>query len=186
MGKIGFQKYIYQGFIPPSKSAQNMDRFLYRSQSPASHTPTEPTDTADLLAPTPGVFHTRNANQRANPTEVVTVPVLDLKLQTLLQDLTRNIAKEVGKIAQELRGEIDQLGELTATLETKFDELYNTCMHWRKKMNFLSTRFPKYNFNKKIWRIENVFQMCGSVEFLKPSMIMNYGRIYLTFLSRWP
>lgn len=53
----------------------------------------------------------------------MTVAVLDLKLQSLLQDLTHNIAKEVGKIAHELRGEIDQLGELTDTLENIFDEL---------------------------------------------------------------
>lgn len=53
---------------------------------------------------------------------MVTVAVLDIKLQTLLQDLTQNVTKEVGKIAQELRGEIDQLGECTDTLESKFDE----------------------------------------------------------------
>lgn len=54
---------------------------------------------------------------------MVTVAVLDLKLQSLLQDLTHNIAREVGKIPHELRGEIDQLGERTDTLENKFDKL---------------------------------------------------------------
>lgn len=51
------------------------------------------------------------------------VEVLDLKMQALLQSLTHNIAKEVGKLAHELRGEIDQLGECTDTLESKFDDM---------------------------------------------------------------
>lgn len=99
-----------------------MERFLYRLQSPASNTPTEPTDAADLLASALGIFHMGNTSQQTNPAKAVTVAVLDLKLQTLLQDLTSNIAKEVGRIVQELRGEIDQLRECTATLENKFDE----------------------------------------------------------------
>ena len=59
----------------------------------------------------------------AEATDMVTVAVLDHKLQSLLQNLTHNITKEVGKITQELRKEIDQLGERTDTLEIKFDEL---------------------------------------------------------------
>lgn len=58
-----------------------------------------------------------------HPTDVVTVAVLDSKLNSLLHDLTHSIAKEVGKIAHKLRGEIDQIGEHTNTLENKFDEL---------------------------------------------------------------
>lgn len=54
---------------------------------------------------------------------MVTVGVLDLKLHTLLQDLTHNITKEMWKIAQELRGEINQLGERTDTLENTFGDL---------------------------------------------------------------
>lgn len=47
---------------------------------------------------------------------------MDEKLQALLHHLTCNMSQEVGKISQELRGEIDQLGERTDTLETKFDD----------------------------------------------------------------
>lgn len=188
MGKVGFQKNIYQGFIPPttSRSSQNMERFLYRLQSPASNTPTEPTDAADLLASALGIFHMGNTSQQTNPAKAVTVAVLNLKLQTLLQDLTSNIAKEVGRIAQELRGRLISLESALPPWKINLTRLYNICMHWRKKMHFLNTQFPKYNFNKKIWRIENVVRMCRSVESMKQSMIKSYGHIYLIFLSRWP
>lgn len=39
-----------------------------------------------------------------------------MKLQSLLQSLTFNITQEVGKLAQELRGQIAHLGERTYTL----------------------------------------------------------------------
>lgn len=53
----------------------------------------------------------------------ITVGVLDAKLQSLLKDLTNNIAREVGEIVHELRGEITYFGERTDTLENEFDEL---------------------------------------------------------------
>lgn len=128
MGKIGFQKGIYCRFIPLSQSwpSQHMERFLLRPQSPASSSPADPPDPADLPLTTEGTPQGNpmlQQTQLSESTVMVTVAVLDLKLQTLLQDLTHNIAKEVGKIAKELRGEIDQLGECTDTLENKFDEL---------------------------------------------------------------
>lgn len=63
---------------------------------------------------------------------LVTVEVLDLRLQALLQSLTHNLAKEVGKLAHKLREEIDQLGERTDTLESKFDNMVLT--FWKMKM----------------------------------------------------
>lgn len=61
--------------------------------------------------------------QQTSPTHILLTPdLLDIKLQVLAQQLTRGIAQEVGKISRELRGEIDQLGERTATLESEFDE----------------------------------------------------------------
>lgn len=54
---------------------------------------------------------------------MVTVGILDLNRHTLLQDLNHNINKEVGKITQELRGEINQFGKRTDTLEKNFYEL---------------------------------------------------------------
>lgn len=123
MGKVGFQKNVYQGFNPPlsSQPSQLMERFLLRPQSSASSIPADTLDATDHLANVPGIFHTDSPPQQSDPAELVTVAVLNLKLQALLQDLPRNIAKEVGKIAHELRGEIDHLGEHTDTLETKLD-----------------------------------------------------------------
>lgn len=99
-----------------------MERFLYRPQSPASSNSADSPAAADHLAPMPGTPRINLLAQHSDTDESVTVAVLDLKLQTLLQDLTRNISK-VGKIAQELRGEIDQLGARTDTLENKFDKI---------------------------------------------------------------
>lgn len=109
------------------KPSQLMDRFLLRSQSPASGTLVDTAESADTLPLVdPSLFAERPSHKPQlsdQPTAVtmVTVEVLDLKLQVLLQSLTPNIAKEVGKIAHELRGEIDQLGDHTDTLESKFD-----------------------------------------------------------------
>lgn len=54
---------------------------------------------------------------------LLTVEVLDDRLQALLGNIIRSISTEVGKIAQELGGEIAQLDELTDHLETKFNDL---------------------------------------------------------------
>lgn len=83
--------------------------------------PADPPEAADHLSALSGTLHTDSPPQRSEPAESVTVAVLELKLQALLQDLTRNISKEVGNIAQELRGKIDQLGAHTDTLENKFE-----------------------------------------------------------------
>lgn len=82
------------------------------AQDPQEHSEPE-TGTLFHIAPTPlqGTF------------TPLTADVLDTKLQSLLQAITHNIAQEVGKLAKELRGEIDQLGDRTDILETKFDEL---------------------------------------------------------------
>lgn len=54
---------------------------------------------------------------------LLTPELLDEKLQVLLLQLTHNISQEVGKIPQELREEIDQIGERTDMLETKFYDM---------------------------------------------------------------
>lgn len=59
---------------------------------------------------TPFEDHGSQQLQLSDSTAVVTVAVLDLRLQSLLQDLIHNIAKEVGKIVHELRGEIYLFG----------------------------------------------------------------------------
>lgn len=95
MGKIGFQKYTYQGYIPPSQS-QHMKRFLLRLQSLASSNPADPPDPADLPLMAEGMSHRDHTPQQPKllePPAMVTVAVLDLKLQTLLQDLTHNITR---------------------------------------------------------------------------------------------
>lgn len=83
-----------------SRPSQLMERFLLRSQSPALSIPADPPDAADHLATTPDIFHSDSPPPQSDPAELVMEAVLDLKLQALLQDLTRNIANEVGKIAQ--------------------------------------------------------------------------------------
>lgn len=54
---------------------------------------------------------------------MLTPDMLYEKFQTLLLQLTCNISQEVGKLSQELRGEIDKIGECTDMLETKFDDM---------------------------------------------------------------
>lgn len=107
-----------------------MERFLYKQRSPISGEQLGSSDTADSHTLPEGMTQDDNRSQPSqhslppdHPVDVVTVAVLDAKLNSLLHDLTRSIPKEVGKIAHELRGEIDQLGERTNTLENKFDEL---------------------------------------------------------------
>ena len=103
-----------------------MERFLFRSQSPAPSNAavlSEVTDSCPAILDDPSEVDGSQRAMSVVATDVVTVAVLDLKLQSLLQNLTHNITKEVGKITQELRKEIDQLGQRTDTLENKFDEL---------------------------------------------------------------
>ena len=106
-----------------------MDRFLRKSSSPISGTPATDVDSADALPLVDPTLFVENLPHKQRPPELptmsspITVEVLDAKLQTLLHSLTQNITKEVGKLAHELRGEIDQLGERTDTLESKFDNM---------------------------------------------------------------
>lgn len=111
MGKISYQKNIFQ----PSAElwpSQLMEQFLLRPQSPASGNQDdlpEPTDppTAAKGSSTGGL-----PTLLIEPTATVTVEVLDIKLHALLQELTHNITKEVGRIAHKLQGEITQLGNV--------------------------------------------------------------------------
>ena len=180
MGKVGFQKNIYQGFIPPvpSRPAQTMERFLYRSQSPAPNTPAERAEVADSMASAPGTLPAGYLSQPQSPAEAVTVTVLDLKLQTLLQDLTRNITKEVGKLAQELRGEIDQLGERTATLETKFDETIQYMHALEEEYAYLKHTVSQIQLQQEDLENRERRSNIGSAGSLKLSAIRTCGYIY--------
>lgn len=67
-----------------------LDRILLR---PASHGPKQEGGALLTILPT----------QSAGSAIPLTAEVLDAKLQSLLQNLTHNISREMGKIAQELR-----------------------------------------------------------------------------------
>lgn len=131
MGKIGDQRRIYKK-PPPQASSQStlrIDRFVCRPQSPDSGNLMNMEDPPDALPLVDSSLFTEKHSRQPKATDqssmaaLVTVEVLDLRLQTLLQSLTNNIAKEVSKLAHEFRGEIDHLGERTDTLETKFDDM---------------------------------------------------------------
>lgn len=101
-----------------------MDRYLTRSQSSVSILqwnlgPACTLIVEDSSQPVP-------PSQHALPSKTILTPELlvDINLQAFAQQLTRGIAQKVGKISRELGGggEIDQLGERTVTLETKFNE----------------------------------------------------------------
>lgn len=119
---MGFQKHIYKSYTE-SRPSQLMEQFLLRMPSLASGTQDDPPEPTDPLTLMDGLPIGGPPLPLKGPAVAVTVEVLDVKLQTLLQDLTHNIIREVGKIAHELKGEITQLGGRTDTLENKFDEL---------------------------------------------------------------
>lgn len=110
-----------------SPLSQETPSFAQQQRRETSHSNYRETEehTADLLADHPASSTGTSISTPPFPDNsvTVTVAVLDSKLQSLLQDLTRNFTVAVGKLAQELRGEIDQLGDRTDTLESKFDEL---------------------------------------------------------------
>lgn len=87
-GKIGFQKHIYQRYIPStqhkSRPSQLMERVLLRPQSPAWGNLEDPLEPADLLTYAEGLLQRGHLAQLPEPTAMVTVEVLDLKLHTLL------------------------------------------------------------------------------------------------------
>lgn len=82
----------------------------------------EPPDPMDLLVANGGVFLQVSPTQTVGMSAPLTEEVLDTKLQSLLQNLTY-ITREIGIIAQELRGEIVHLGKRTDTLQNKFDHM---------------------------------------------------------------
>lgn len=118
MGKIGQQKAVYKPAAEPKPV--HMEKFLTRSGSPASSDPTSQTlrsaDSPDQMA---------EVSQLSQAPPGLTVDILDAKLHTLLQNISHTIATEVGKIAQDLRGEIALVEERTDRLENKMDELIN-------------------------------------------------------------
>lgn len=101
--------------IPPPHtepwSPPNLDQFLYRLASPALSEREDPPEPMDLLAE--GALLGASFTPPMEPTSAITVEVLDMKLHTLLQNLTHNIPEKMGKIAQELRGKIYHLGDRT-------------------------------------------------------------------------
>lgn len=131
MGKIRQQKHCYKPLLDP-RTQTAMDKYLTRPQSLALPA------LADLLAAMDlslGVYDLGVGTSQAQDTQstpemspqatqaVLTPELLDEKLQALLQQMTRNFAAEVGTLSQELRGEVVQIGEMTAAIGTKFDDL---------------------------------------------------------------
>lgn len=122
MVKIGDQKLVYSP-SPEPQPTLTMARFLLRPVFPGSSAQDNPPDPMDQLATGGGnPLHVPHSQPPGSLTPL-TAEVLDAKLNSLLENITHNISLKVGKIAQELREEIDHLGERTDTLETKFDEL---------------------------------------------------------------
>lgn len=99
-----------------------MDRYLTRPQSPVLISQGDPEDYVRTLMAEDSTQPAPSSQHPSSPQALLTPELLDFKLQALAQQLTRGIAQEVGKISRELRGEINELGEHTATLETTFDE----------------------------------------------------------------
>lgn len=130
MVKIGYQKHTPQSQSEPRPST-TMDRFLTRPTSPALHLQA---DLPSKIMLTRQGRYTYTHTHGFTPSQIpasqffLTPKLLDEKLQTLLHRITHNIVQEVGKISQELRGELDQLGEHSDVLETKFDYMVCTCL----------------------------------------------------------
>lgn len=93
--------------------------------------------------------------QQPSSTQALLTPeLLEIKLKALAQQLTRDIGQEAGKISRELRGEIDKLGERTATLETKFDET----------IHYLQALEEENVSSRKIWKTERDVKTSGSMD----------------------
>lgn len=103
-----------------------MERFLTRPATPASSTQGDPEEMLGTFLredpPAPAQSASGPLAPSA-PMSILTPELLDEKLQALLHHLTHIISQAVGKNSQKLKGEIDQLGERTDNLETKFDDL---------------------------------------------------------------
>ena len=102
-----------------------MERFVTRSQSVSSNHSVDPF----AVERSPPNTAQDPVIGSPSPHEILTPDILDAKLdaklQLLLRQITSNVSAEVNKLAAELRGEINQLGERTDTLENKFDEMIN-------------------------------------------------------------
>lgn len=121
MVKIGDQRLYYWTPLA-QRLLVTMDRYLTRPQSPVSIIQGDPEEYVSTLMADDNSQQALPPHLPSPSQSILTPELLDIKLQALTHKLTKGIAQEVGKIVRELRGEIDQLGECTATLETKFDE----------------------------------------------------------------
>lgn len=122
MGKIGDQRKNYTAVFT-SQTSSTMDRYLNKPASSTSSGGRDAQGTQEHLESETGSLFDNTPTPTQGSPAPLTADILDTKLQSLLQAITHNIAQEVGKLAKELRGEIDQLGDRTDTLENKLDEL---------------------------------------------------------------
>lgn len=134
MGKIGQQQKHYNPLFGPH-IGKHMERYITRPQPAASILPTDPFAAMDpLLGADKADKHPPVVTQSLDfspspPQETLTPAILDAKLdaklQLLLQQIAHTVSTEISKLAAELRGEINQIGERTDALEYKFDKMVN-------------------------------------------------------------
>lgn len=122
MGKIRDQRRNYSTTLKPQNPSK-MDRFLSETSSTVLGTLEDTQTTSDQSELNTGTLFDTTPTPTSGSPPPLTAEVLDAKLHSLLQAITHNIAQEVGKVAKELRGEFDQLGESNDSLEYKFDEM---------------------------------------------------------------
>lgn len=92
-------KQSAQSHTPELRPTQTLDRFLSRPESPAQimlGTTSALADTHSEVRDTPQSFMPTPSTEMSAP---VTVDILDNKLQALLQDLTSNVSRVMGKLA---------------------------------------------------------------------------------------
>lgn len=121
MGKIRHQKF----FPSPAKDlwSSHMEKFIMHSASTASSKPAPPAEHTDISTDRMAEISHSSSIQTHSSSPCLMVDILDDKPHTLLQNISHIISAEVGKIAQELRGEIALVKEGTDNLETKFNDL---------------------------------------------------------------
>lgn len=114
---IGDQWSCYRATqtLQPSST---VDRYLTRPQSPVSISQGDPQDYVSSLMVEDGSQQALPPHMPPSSQPVLMPEMLDLKLQALAQQLTRGITQDLGKISRKRRGEIDLLGECTATLKS--------------------------------------------------------------------
>lgn len=121
MDKIGWQKSSAPP-PPESRLPSTMERLITRPTFLVSFTKEDPSEQLGVFLGENRSIPAPSTNRPPAPQSVFTLELLDEKLQALLHQLTHTIFQAVGNISQELRDEIDHLGESTDTLETKFDK----------------------------------------------------------------